>query len=835
MLRRAIQDARIARAPLSAWLTQLRAQGDDGDLRPADRLRAIQLAARLERLRACATAQPFDLPYAPDEASDEAGVVLDDAPADGLPARGSLGALRRFLTDCGLHLYDDPIGGALVAALLAQKDAPATPERVTALLDGRAESDRLRPGLEILRVDDYDGRPTDHLVLLGVHDKGLAARRAPDPFLGPDTLAALGEASGETARAATLLQARRAAARSAHALAIAAHTDSTGRVVSAPLELQLDEVAGAAALQALGVDPRAVARDSYGRSTPLPETGRRDVLKVAPLDTNPPATPRDATVDHLRAQAHAEWCRSGRGHSRPDPTDEPDGGGTLADLLDATGPLGPDELGLYLGELGPAPEGSWLPPEGRWSVSRHFTPLTNCLWRFLVEQVLQVKEPEAISDELDPREVGNSVHGAMERANPLEGGGVTWRVPEDQLASAKEAAADRLRVLAEEGFSSALDDLGHRDAPIDAATRGLQTRWDRHWQAYVETRIQAVEALRAQSGSHVDAAIMGLPEVEPALAELEAVCRADDEKGERLGAWLDDGGSGKGTVLRRWLLWAVREALCSADLSRLDKRTLCAGPGGSSKPIQDFDAPFRAFLDREPFTALVLAARQPVAAVRERLAVLHAPALVVEPELPFGRNAASGGPRPGAERLAAATLTLGRHQLPVSGAIDRVLAVPSGERALVELLDYKTGGATSASALRKKVASLELPQLPVYALVLQELLDAGEPVGRLPAGSVVAAWAYDFVREAKPGGLVADQLLVEGDEARVRDALTRLVDRAARGSLPPVPLEDPERGPSSWGFPRGAVTLRDVSRFEELAPQIDLEDDSNPTDRGGEA
>ena len=830
-LRRAIETARIVGAPLSRWRSRLAEQAADASLGQSTRAGALKLEARLARLADCVTgagwgAAPADLSSGEDAelVVDERVLAEEDAPLRPLPTPGTLGAARRFLVDCGLRVWSDPVGRALLAALLAEATAPASPESVAQVLDQRADTGSLHPGVEVLRYDDYDGRRADVLVLLGVHDKGLAARRTPDPLLDEGCLASMGESVGETARRAALMQAVRACARANQVLAVVAQADTSGRVVTAPIELPLDANAGRAALQRLGLDADAVALDSYGCAMPLPETTRRAVVAVVETIVSAPM-PEDGPVARLAEQAHAEWCRAGRG-GLPTTAPTPDHIPTLADVLDQTGPLGPDHLGIYLGELGTAPDGTWLPPDDHWSVSRHFEPLTNCMWRFFVERILKIDEKQAISDELDPRGVGNSVHGAIEAANPIGGGGVRWRVSAEALTAAQDEAVEMLRVLAGEGFSDALDELGHRDAAIDAATAGLQARWSQHWPAYARSRVQDSGTLRHAARGRMRSAITGCDGFSGALVELEGVCRSHPVAGGKLSGWLDV--PGNSDRLSPWLSWAALAALDGTDLDDLDKKGLCTPPDVGSKTLtQGFDAPLREFVQAESFGLLLNEARDPIAAMRRRIPVLYQPADRVEPELPFGWNATRQPDRPGADRLAAATLTLGAHTLSVSGAIDRVLSVPGPEGDLLELLDYKTGRSVpTGSEVTRKVASLELPQLVVYALVLQDLLDGGETIGALSPGSKVAAWGYDYVRQAASKGLISGRLLDDDDVDRARDALSRLVDRVARGSVPPVPLEDRERGPSSWGYKRGPVGLRDVSRFEDLPRMAKLTDDA---------
>jgi RecB family exonuclease len=839
-VRRGLREARIVEAPLSRWIERLvELEGTEGvelDQVAGVRRRARLLRGRLERLRDCVGGVRWGFEEPADDEEFVGEADLDGGTEERrfvLPTPGTLGAARRFLLDCTLRIHRDPIGQGLMAALRDSGPEAADAAGIAAVLEGKAKSGRLASGVEVLRYDDYDGRTTDRLLLLGVHSKGMGKASAPDPLLDDASLAAVGVLAGARVRLFRLLQARRAAARSARPFVIKALRDSTGRAVTPPLELELDLNAGADLLVAEGLDPAqldrgeglARLRGSYGLDLPLPEAASRDALQLRDAEDDGP--PEVGPLSALSDQATIEWCRSGRGPGQrgPDPA-----GPTLEDLLTALGPLGPERLGPYLGEAGEPPESGlgWLPADGQWSVTGQFTSLTNCLYRFFAERVLRIREDEAISDELDAAEVGTTVHAALEEANPIGGGGIRWRVPADELVQAREDAVAQLRTLTAAQFATSLAELGHQDEAQLAAGEGLRARWSAHWPTYAETRVRAVEELRASAETHLTAAIMGCDAFDPALDALKARAVADSSVGQKLAEWQEK--TANRNKPGKWLAWAAVQTLRGNVPAALDKKALCSGL------IQDFEATLRDTLLSASFLALVEDAEGTFDDLTALIPVLWKPASAIDSELPFGRNAADATDRAGHARLLAATLRLADRDVPVSGAIDRVLLVVGPAGGVVELLDYKTGGAVDRSILRKKVASLEMPQLPVYGLVLDGLLAKDAPLGALPAGTRMAAWGYDYVRKGTKKGLVDRNLLAGEEKEAARAALSGLTRRTLEGSFPPVPLEDlgPGSRGSSWGWPKGAVSLRDASRFEALPAQDRWTDEPDAGEEGDE-
>lgn len=838
-----LEAARIDEAPLSVWSEGLArlGRGEGREPRGRDvgvwtRQAALVLRARLDRLVACVRSEPFSgatavatgddgaRPLVPENLGMVGPAALDDertTPPE-LPAAGTLGALRRFLVDCHLRVADDELGAALVRALGEAADRPATAGELRNALAGTADSGRVLDGVEVLTYDDYDGRPSELLVLLGVHDKGIARAPAPDPLLSEGTLAALGKPGGRSRVVFRMLQALRAAARAETALAVVSERDTQGRVVVPPIEMRLDFDAGRAWLrERVDLEPEAVKKASYGLALgALPESQERACLAIervaAPDAQEPPAPSGDAVLAAWARQASAEWYRAGRGAMPPAAPAESTGAlRTLADVLDGYAPLAPAWLGPYLGEVGvidgvdPTVKADGTPAE--WSVSSHFTALTNCLYRLFAENVLRVREREPIEDGLGARDVGTAVHAAFELADRSGEPGMPWRVgsnDKDEVVRVQAEAAERLRALADGTFEEARGTLGHVSDAIGAATDGQMARWRQHWGDYAATRVKNEETVRSQLAK----AIKQRLESAPGRDELEDACL------QACSNWKAKAAR-KTTVA--WLNAALVEAALDRDLGSLpleELRTLA----GSSNTIPKNDAgPLPGIVQSQAFRDVVACVRVGMAALR----VLDAPIRSVETELAFGADAVAD-PRGLSDAVTHAALSLADRQLHVRGKIDRALVIDGADGPTVQLLDYKTGRPVPRSALEKGVATLHLPQLPVYALVLQTLLDAGNGLASVPAGARVRALGYDFVKEAKAGGLVDDILVMDETLEGYRSTLDRLVAEALAGRWSILPLKDDEAGKKSWGYPKGPVSLRDAARFEALPEPPDLSDRS---------
>jgi RecB family exonuclease len=853
-LRDVLRAAHIVEAPLADWLTRLDALAADAAARGLSEWRirerrrgAILLGARLRRLELSLGARTLGPasgvePDAPDQRGMAGGEAEDhDVSHISGVAPGTIGALRQFLMDCKARLNRDPVGRALAAALRDARDAPATVRVLNQLLSSEAQSKRLAGGIEVLSYADYDGRAVDELVLLGVHDKGLCAMPSPDPFLSDAAATALGAPTGRRAVIGNLLQALRAMANAEGCLAITCERDASGRRVVPPIELNLDEKSGTQRVAVMGCTEPV---DSFGLNIGgLPEAEARGALTVAKVmaeDATTPDTPSAGAQSDLgqaAIQASCEWYRAGRGTRAPAPPPDPDAGNTLADVLNLLSPIAPDWAMPYLGAV---PDGAnddaWAVTEKgpvQWSVSRHFVPLTNNLYRFFVERVLRIQDEEPVSDELDPRAVGSAVHEAFEQANPAQGVGVQWR---PSAVSRDQAIEDALGVLRREtdaAIEAAKTELSLQDPAIVRATDGLRDRWNNHWArkkqgkkgeewtGYLGTRIRARDGALEKSAN--DIVIKHIGDA-PGVAGMVQML---DEESD---FWKNQS---RATAFRKWIRWALCEAVSGVDLSALDDVTLAKSGGAANlmpTTLASEDKPvmadlLRATVASPEFEGARAYLAQTLPAIEALKGAICGPATDVITELPFGTDATSTG----LDALMDVTLHLGGEDHPVRGKVDRIMVVETDCGPMLQILDYKTGGGKTAGELKQGMTDLWLPQLPVYGLALREALKRqqtkGGDLGRIPRDATVAVLAYDHVRKAEGAGLVDDYLISNDALDVALGTLDALVQRGKAGQWSILPV-DPDPDKHAWGWYKGAVSLEDAARFEGM-PGSALSDDAD--------
>ncbi len=808
----AIVNARIVEAPLSQWIEQLASQAameaPDGivaDEKSRFHRTAVQAAilleARLRLLQACVTGQPWNKE---DDTEPEAtehmerghiGRELDETgePEDQhqsavakTPAPGSFGALRRFLVHCTLQVRDDPAGKAVMAALREHRLESVSGPAVETVLAGSSQTGVLAYGVEVMQYDEYDGRPSGLLLLLGIHNKGIARAPSPDPLAHDDVLASVGRYGGRERVKFRLLQALRAVSVADNAVALVSQRDETGRVVVPPVELSIDLAAGPASLPS-GLSAGQVETDSFGLHVDkLPETGNRDVLErkesAAAAHEAAPSAPGDNHREAwLAVQASAEWYRAGRGTGMPmlaNQEVEDSRVAPLSKLLEKTGQLVPDWVEKYLGIV-PETETGRLDPSRSWSVSSYFTPLTHCLYQLFAFRVLGLRELDEISDSLLPREVGNAVHGALEKL----GCKIRWQAAdEDEAAKAREEAVALLCNGTKEEFDNQLQKMGHVPAATTAAAEGTGKRWDNRWPEYAESRIRTVEQMETRATGLVNSALAKLPEFEEACRLLDS--HYDD--------WVLKNKGDRKKRFRTWLCWAFVASTSGIELTKItDEKELLGGQGSITSKIRgtkDLKGRMLAFVAKPAFATLLAKAADKVNEVRTAAGAVSGNHVESWAEQPFGRRRTSDAELPSAEiGVAFKGTTLSTH-----GVIDSLRRMAATGKTALQIVDYKAGKAYSRGELSMGLQSMRLPQLAVYALAMQGLVDRGVSPVELPEGSVVGSIAYDYLQGDSSKGLseflVSRELLAE-----YRAVLSALLERAEQGdwSLAPHPDECP--------------------------------------------
>lgn len=703
-----LEASRLRDAPLARWQERCDALADAAT-EPAERRAAVHLGARLRILDACARgtsledAFPSARPAPLDDFEDALRELLGDAPGPAVPAAGTLGALARFLVELRLRVHDDPVARALLGALRARAERPATPARVHEAISGPGlDPGLLADGVDVLLLSDWDGRPCRTLVVLDVHDHGLARPHPPDPILTDDEIRGLGIPTGHDRLAHGLRTLRRAAGRAERTVLVVTHTDASGRDTVPPIDLAL-------------VPADLPPAGSYGAGLPLPELLRHRRIRSVDADPGPPGpTPDAEDRARLARAATLEWWLDGR-HPHPAlPALETPA--SLSAVLRAAAATLPPALLPWLGHAEGAPEAAL--PDRAHSVSRLLQPITRCAFQAYAQVVLDVRPRAELRDDLDPRELGTVAHRALERAAPALDPG---RLADDGEV---EGAIASLREATAAAFDEELAQFGALSPARTASAIGLRARWQQHFVAWVRTRRRWV-ALRGFEAIHHPAVVAAAERLRQAAPALQGT---------------------DGYALRSWIV-SHRD-----DPATLDERELRRVSEGRWLPPAA--APDLAGFLGDPSMDAVRAALREATSHRDLVQGRWDRTLVLA-EVPFGRPDAPAAPvhgLPGAAlSLPTARLRFGAADLQLAGQIDRIDALVAGGRAGLVVTDYKTGrAAITGSEFRRDQWTLEDPQLLVYAMVLTRAAREGLLPPELPP--VVAAVASDRVRQTWKDG-----------------------------------------------------------------------------------
>ncbi len=743
-----LREARVLDAPLTRWIRRLEVELGVLTEEPTDRSKRIAagawaLAARLRVLEAIVRGVDPDrhlfelsggeLSFDDDDFDAMVAELLGDAlGVPETPDAGSLGALKNFLVALRVRVHDDPVARAILGSLRSNARWSAGPTQVYQALSGAVDPGVLSGGVSVVRYDDYDGRPIRQAILLDVHDKGLARRPVPDPLLDDATIATLGLLSGRAVVEHRVHQAHRVAQVAERVLALVSRRDAGGRDVVAPIQLDLvaSEVPGA---------------PSYGIGLPeLPESARLAALQAVRSATPEPPEHADPHLSMLAIQGTAEWVRAGRGMPSDPTTPAPAGHALLTRQLEQAGPIAPPWVMPWLGHALDVPEA--VLDAGPHAATGLLTEVSQCLYRAFVRRVLRVRPLEELSEDLDPREVGEAVHDALERV----AGSDAW--PPD--ASDPSAVVGALRVETGQAFKASVQRLGALSEPRTESIRGRTRRWNAHWPAWAASRIQRPRdssrwLLTRQLRLHP--ATLAADEV-----LLQTVPAAVDQRDYARFDWMAEIGTST-----------------PAAAARLGSSSVLAY-GRRSMP-ESWLPDLPAFFASDAFAAL----HRAVVGLRLRLDTRSARLQAVEVELPFGPSDDAGP---------AVTLPLGSEPLAVRGRIDRLEVRAAQDSQWLVITDIKTGTGRPDWAFRRDVSSLRDPQLVVYALVVRELQRAGHLVGDF-ATATVALVQWDqikatFKEPANVHELAVPATLLAVDDTAL-DALAaelgRLVDRARSG------------------------------------------------------
>ena len=573
---------------------------------------------------------------------------------------GTFAAMADLVKGCGLADPSDRIGAAIRAELRRAGNTAVSSERFLDALGGAVDAGILPAGVTVLRYDQYDGRPSDVLVLLDVHHKGVGSAPAVDPLLGETGLRALGLPSPSEVVRERLQLLRFAATRAGSCTAIVAATDAGGRVVVAPIDLALhfDGMADGSAQQ---------PRDSYGLQVDIPERKSR-VSMMEGSHSSPDAG--------LALQIDAEWFRAGvllAGSKLPRVPQSP---ATLEDYLTCSD-LRPPDLRAFLGDVGTA-RGSvdGLPSDFRLSASKliHFT---SCLYQAWGATVVGLGRMQNIEEDLGASEIGTAAHKVLELQS-----GLHWVVPDSGVSDARRLLVERSTARMEAEVEAVrTDQKAHEETGAVAAARvGLTTRWKRHWTRYAARRITAASDARAKEMTRF-AKTLDKETVEQAAGALFPTLA----KGPR---------DGLGKVMVKVLVHTP-----TADALRDAVETLCKDLANKNQP------------------AVRVALAGPFPPEMETLIAMAAAAWVPPPDalgdaLVVGVEAKFDAESPTA-------LSLGARPVRVKGSIDALVRWRRGGTGSIEIVDFKTGKAGSGGDKRDVLGTLTKPQLPFYGLVVR--------------------------------------------------------------------------------------------------------------------
>ncbi len=783
-----LERARILEAPLSRWTHRMEELGESvspaesrgaskaRDLRGhalavAVRLRILAAAVRGESVeQALGTGEEAPLDFDPDDFEAIVAELLGDAAPPAAAEPGTLGAVRSFLVGVRVRIQEDPAARAILAALGRRAHWPVSPAHVVQALGGSVDPGVLRSGVQVVTYEDYDGRPARQLVLLDVHDKGVGRQPAPDPLLTEAQIEALGAVPGPAWVLRQLDQVRRAAASAERVLAVVTRCDPEGREVVVPILLPLAPLAGSPGSADLPAIPGPIP--SYGIGLPgLPEeVAHAGLVRGEGAPAAPARGP--AGWRRLAVQATAEWYREGRGPMLP--VTAPQGpSASLVGHLESS--AWPAYVRPWLGETGCTEHGGL--PSGPQSATGLFTAVSHCMYQAFGAHVLGLRPVEEVTEDLDPREVGQAVHEALQRASA----GSVWHLPRDaadgEREHAAEALAAALRVHTTEAFERAARALGGVSAAREASVRGRLQRWNRHWTAFARSRLGGPRRFKDfdQVKNH------------PLFARAEQICRALSPAAGPVPSWR----------LQRWLLHVASGKM--REVARLHPDLQL--DTGTPEPLPSAMAPDLPAILHHPEVVVL---EKVVRNLRWRAKAPELPVEAMGAEVPFGFPEAEPVPWVGPDLqvldhvdLGDVKLELGAGTVPVRGRIDQLVAVANQPRTLLCITDYKTGRAPEGWSFRRKLLELAEPQLLVYALVMHEVQGRSDLPESL-RDAAVASVGWDHVKRTfkepeRRGVLDVPDTAMCIDTAVLdwaRDQLGRLLDRAREGRWPLRPRED---------------------------------------------
>ena len=690
----ALKDCHMIRGTLDAWIAALDAVGNNPGAKTSTRRAAILLWQRLEWLKAL---------------------------------RGpTIGHLRAYLNRLSLVTFKDRVAMSIQKALGQNAARPATPDVLDDVLGGAVSSGSINRGVTLLDYANYDGRPSRLCLLTGMHSKGVGQAPSPDPFFTDDVAATWGRCGGSAYVSFLMAQAGAAAARAERSLACVVQRAADGRA-AVPVSHRL--------IRLLSQKPADGLRN-YGLAVETEETRNHAALVVedAVVPVAGPVACGDNEADHAALMATVEWIRGGGTYERgvdlaPGAEPPADAGSsvpdtkdpkklTLAETIATDWGFLPKSIRPYLGD-GSAINVAKIARDKVLSTSSGFEPMTHCLFQAYLKTTLGLKESEDLEEELSAAEVGTAVHAALEEI----GTDPRWRPATE--ADVEDSVAEMSKVLVEatgRHLNDLLKNLPQATPALAAARSGLSDRWKNHLQLYVRSRVESQE--RARQGV--------LNALEHELTRSAGVARLKQDAAARMTV------KAHGTDAGTWIIRAVLAVIDGKDPA--DEGLFAHCNKNSIITVRPWAL--------EPETQkAVKALGQEWGALRRIRLDAKGGIVGGAPEWKFG---AYDGEETGSEM----TVTLGdQTDVAIRGSVDRIRYFKGPEGGVVvEICDFKTG--TQYSALRTAAAAGTRPQLPVYAIALEQARLDGTAPADDPGSVEGTSLVYDFIRTAPDGDVI---------------------------------------------------------------------------------
>ena len=387
--------------------------------------------------------------------------------------RGTFAAMAELLTQ--LEVFDgaDPSVQAIRAGLRDLGERLVNHEDMRELLASGVDSGQLGGGVSVLPYHEYDGRASEHLVLLDLHTKGVVKPPLSDAFGGiGSALEELGLPWPRREVEERVWLLGWAARSTKRCSAIVSHRDAGGRAVVPPIELNLT---GAPVVQNHGLEltglPEATARNEC--------IARHDGQQRGWIDV----------------QIDSEWIRAGA---------RAEGFPALPILNPKVTALSaydefenrPEDCQPYLGFVGDKGVLTGL----RWSPSG-VEQFTGCRYRGYCARVLRLREERDRTEDAGVDELGTAMHASFEAAvSPNGAEPFRFVVPDPNVDQSRRTFVERSTAEFRRALLEAMGLNANDPAVLEegGAIHHACARWEKHLELYAEKRILSVSDAEEQ-------------------------------------------------------------------------------------------------------------------------------------------------------------------------------------------------------------------------------------------------------------------------------------------------------------------------------------------------